>query len=99
MRNLFCVQTMKLAQRFVKGEVFCFRYPYFHFQHGKSTSTASQLSTDLNKVPLLLQNLELATVPLSRFCKRKGTLLKSLLNWLAVEFFWLAVESLSQCQK
>ena len=50
-------------QGFVK-EVFCFRYPYFYFQHGESTftasqqsSTASQLSKDLNKVPLLLQNL------------------------------------------
>ena len=48
-------------QGFVKEEVFCFRYPYFYFQHGESTSTASQqtstasqLSKDLNKVPLLL---------------------------------------------
>ena len=45
------------AQGFVKGEIFCFRYPYFYFQHGESISTASQLSKDSNKVPLLLQNL------------------------------------------
>ena len=41
-----------------------FRYPYFYFRHGESTSTASQLtspasqkSKDLNKVSLLLQDL------------------------------------------
>ena len=52
-------------QGFVKGEVFCFRYPDFYFRHGESTSTASQLtspasqkSKDLNKVSLLLQDLE-----------------------------------------
>ena len=52
------------TQGFVKGEVFCFRYPYFYFQHGESTFTASQLtspasqkSKDLNKVLLLLQDL------------------------------------------
>ena len=52
-------------QGFVKGEVFCFRYPDFYFQHGESTSTssqqtntASQLSKEINKVPLLLQNLD-----------------------------------------
>ena len=44
-------------QGFVKGEVFCFRYPDFYFLHGESASTASQISKDLNKVPLLLQNL------------------------------------------
>ena len=56
------VSTMH--QGFVKGEVFCFRYLDFYFQHGESTSTASQLtspasqkSKDLNKVPLLLQDL------------------------------------------
>ena len=49
---------------FVKGEAFCFRYPYFYFRHGESTSivsqqtyAASQLSKDLNNIPLLLQNL------------------------------------------
>ena len=43
----------------------CFRYPYFYFRHGESTSTASQLtspasqkSKDLDKVPLLLQDLD-----------------------------------------
>ena len=48
----------------VKGEVFCFRYPYFYFWNGESTSrasqqtyTASRLSKDLTKVTLLLQNL------------------------------------------
>ena len=55
----------RLTQGLVKGEKFCFRNPYFYFQHGESTSTASQLtspssqkSKDLNKVPLLLQDLE-----------------------------------------
>ena len=54
---------MGSEQGFVKGEVFCFRYPYFYFQNEESTSSASQqtstashLSKDL-KVPLLLQNL------------------------------------------
>ena len=51
-------------QGLVKGAKLCFRYPYFYFQHGESTSTASQItspasqkSKDLNKVPLLLQDL------------------------------------------
>ena len=54
-------------QGFVKGKVFCFRYLDFYFRHRESnsgtstvsqlTSTASQKSQDLNKVPLLLQNL------------------------------------------
>ena len=55
-------------QGFVKGEVFCFRYLDFYFRHGESTSTASQLtspasqkSQDLNKIPLLLQNLDFST--------------------------------------
>ena len=53
----------RLQQGFVKGEVFCFRYCYFYFQHGESTSTAShqtsiasQLSKDLNEVPLLTKS-------------------------------------------
>ena len=52
-------------QGFVKGDEFCFIYLDIYFQHGESTSTASQLaspatqkSLDWNKVPLLLQNLE-----------------------------------------
>ena len=44
-------------QGLVKGAKLCFRYPYFYFWHGESTSTASQKSKDLNKVPLLLQDL------------------------------------------
>ena len=44
-------------QGLIKGEKFCFRYLDFYFQHGESTSTASQLSKEINKVPLLLQNL------------------------------------------
>ena len=54
-----------LNQGLVKGVILCFRNLYFYFQHGESTSTASQLtspasqkSKDLNKVPLLLQDLE-----------------------------------------
>ena len=56
--------TLICKHGFVKGEVFCFRYLDFYFWHGESISTASQLtstasqkSQDLNKVPLLLQNL------------------------------------------
>merc|ERR1719270_1997050 len=54
------------VQGLVKGAKLCFRNPYFYFQHGESTSTASQLtspasqkSKDLNKVSLLLQDLAL----------------------------------------
>ena len=52
------------SQGFVKGEVFCFRRADFYFRYGESISaasqqisTASQLSKEINKVPLLLQNL------------------------------------------
>ena len=52
------------SQGLVKGEKFCFRNLDFYFRHGESTSTASkqtstasQLSKEINKVPLLLQNL------------------------------------------
>ena len=52
-------------QGLVKGAILCFRNPYFYFRHGESTSTASQLtspasqkSKDLNKVSLLLQDLD-----------------------------------------
>ena len=51
-------------QGLVKGAKLCFRNPYFYFQHGESTSTASlltspasQKSKDLNKILLLLQEL------------------------------------------
>ena len=44
-------------QGLVKGEKFCFRNLDFNFWHWESTSTASQLSHKINKVPLLLQNL------------------------------------------
>ena len=52
-------------QGIVKGAILSFRNLYFYFQHGESTSTASHLtspagqkSKDLDKVPLLLQDLE-----------------------------------------
>ena len=52
------------TQGLVNGAILCFKNPYFYFQHGESTSTASQLtspasqkSKDLNKVSLLLQDL------------------------------------------
>ena len=55
--------SMYLNQGIVKGEVFCFRYYVFFLQpakcHGESTSTAHQLSHKINKVPLLLQNLDI----------------------------------------
>ena len=53
-----------VTQGLVKGAILCLRNPYFYFRHGERTSgasqqssTASQLSKDLNKVPLILQNL------------------------------------------
>ena len=56
--------TLGSNQGLVKGAILCFRNLYFYFRHGESTSTASQLtspasqkSKDLNKVPLLLQDL------------------------------------------
>ena len=56
-------------QGLVKGAKLCFRYPYFYFGYGESTSTASQLTTqasqkskDLNKVSLLLQDLGYYTI-------------------------------------
>ena len=59
-----------LDQGFVKEEVFCFRYPYFYFKHGESTSkasqqtsTASQLSKDLNKVPWFYVSLPIQIKP------------------------------------
>ena len=59
--------SLKLAatQGLVKGAILCYRNLYFYFQHGESTSTASQLtspssqkSQDINKFSLLLQNLD-----------------------------------------
>ena len=51
-------------QGLVKGAILCYRNPYFYFQHGESTSTASQLtssagqkSQDITKVSFLLQDL------------------------------------------
>ena len=53
-----------MHQGLVKGEKFSLRNLEFYFRHGESTSTASQLtspasqkSKDLNKVPLLFQDL------------------------------------------
>ena len=61
----FDVRKPNIAQGLVKGAKLCFRYTYFYFRHGESSSTASQLtspasqkSKDLNKVPLLLQDLD-----------------------------------------
>ena len=55
-----------MNQGLVKGAILCFRNPYFYFQLGETTSTASQLtspasqkSKDLSKVSLLLQDLGL----------------------------------------
>ena len=63
--NLKPTDAMSHKQGLVKGAILCFRNPYFYFRHGESTSTASQLnspasqkSKDLNKVLLLLQDLE-----------------------------------------
>ena len=72
------------AQGLVKGAKLCFRYPYFNSRHGESTSTASQLtspasqkSKDLNKLPLLLQDLVLNTISIPSLVN----------NWHLVFFF------------
>ena len=56
--------TYLIFSRICKRRVFCFRYADFYFRYGESTSAASQqtskasqLSKEINKVPLLLQNL------------------------------------------
>ena len=74
-----------LCQGLVKGAILCFRNLYFHFQHGEGTSTASQLtspasqkSKDLNKVPLLLQDLALHTYSLDLSA---ALTLKSFVKW------------------
>ena len=58
-------------QGLVKGALLCFRNPYF-FQHGESSSTASQLtppasqkSKDLNKVLLLYKTLSVPVYHIS----------------------------------
>ena len=56
--NTFCGKFYSI-KGLVKGEKFCFRNPNLHFRHGESTSTASQKSKDLNKIPFLLQDLTL----------------------------------------
>ena len=56
---MHCAKLFEKNQGLVKGEKFCFRNPYFYFQYGESTSMASQKSKDLNKVSLLLQDLDL----------------------------------------
>ena len=66
----FCFRSMKqcstitYCQGIVKGAILCFKNLYFYFWNGKSTSTASPLtspasqkSKDLNKVPLLQKTL------------------------------------------
>ena len=66
-----------IRQGLVKGAKLCFRYPYFYFRHGESTSTASQLtspaskkSKDFNKVPLLLQDLgQPSAIVIFRWCQ------------------------------
>ena len=67
-----CFAKICLFQGLVKGAILCFRNLYFYFWHGESTSTASQLtspasqkSKDLNKVPLLLQDLGLVNPSVS----------------------------------
>ena len=64
-RGIFYFHVNYFIQGLVKGAILCFRNLNFYFQHGESTSTASQLtspasqkSKDLNKVPLLLQDLD-----------------------------------------
>ena len=81
------VWTEQRNQGLVKGAKLCFRYSYFYFQHGESTSiasqqtsSASQLSKDLNKVPLLLQNLALYSF-LALYCSYYKTVLTKSLKF------------------
>ena len=67
---LWIVCTIYVAQGFVKGKTFCFRYLDFYFQHGEYSTLQLQpansflqpakKSQDLNKVSLLLQKLDFA---------------------------------------
>ena len=80
------------GQGLVKGAILCFRNPCFYFQHGESTSTASQLaspasqkSKDLNKVLLLLQDLESDAISFfDQFagCLNQGTVGTDSMSWL-----------------
>ena len=63
-----------MNQGLVKGAILCFKNLYFYFRHGESTSTASQLtspasqkSKNLNKVPLLLQDLDVSSCDMINF--------------------------------
>ena len=79
-----------LLQGLVKGAILCFKNLYFYFRHGESTSTASLLTSpasqkckDLNKVSLLLQDLEDMYVFINKqgliFCNFSFALSSSLL--------------------
>ena len=68
----------------MKGAKLCFRYPYFYFIHGERTSTASQKSEDLNKVSLLLQDLDTTPFRDARiWLSDKGLLIK---GYLTIKF-------------
>ena len=74
---------------YLYGAILCFRNLYFYFRHGESTSTASlltspasQKSKDLNKVSLLLQDLELEV------CLPRNKLLAGIPMLLVFQNLW-----------
>ena len=123
----FCFRSMKqcstitYCQGIVKGAILCFKNLYFYFWNGKSTSTASPLtspasqkSKDLNKVSLLLQDLDNHSVPHHQhlfigdlyssvihhwYRQLKPRSCKRSKTLFKSLLFWLAVEVLSPCQK
>ena len=60
--DLLVLLINRVDQGFVKGAILCFRNPYFYFWreyfYSQPTHFSSQPSKDLNKVSLLLQDLE-----------------------------------------
>ena len=59
-----------------KRRVILFQISLIYFRYGETTYTASQLSKEINKVPLLLQNL--AEPP------KKQTEMKKMKIWLKI---------------
>ena len=92
---------LNYSQGLVKGAKLCFRYPYFYFRHGESTSIASQLtspasqkSMDLNKVSLLLQDLGHIFEPTIKYqiCASFMYFLEWKLNYLKWNWFMNSIK-------
>ena len=96
---LFIKVRLPLDQGLVKGEKFCFRnldffltwrdYFYSHPTHFSS----SQESKDLNKVSLLLQDLDLHQLSVSRMSVKEKEIFNSLFNVLGLHIYpWFVYE-------